>query len=311
MYDYNSLTNDFLQYKRFLGYKYKSDEIIIKEIVKYLNDNNISIITKEITERYARINPNLAANTISRNMDTFREFCAYLKLREIPCYQIPLKLYPQNHKSYFPYIFSKKKIRLIYNNLNIISKSYHYNYYQKTIYPLIIKLLYQTGMRIGEVLNLKYKDYLDDNYFILRKTKNDEERIIILPSKLNEEFKTFYYKFKNCYMEDDKIFLCCTSTIRIYFFKVLKAANIKKNSNGPRLHDLRHTFITHTIQKFIAEGKNLEIILPVLQAYVGHKSIESITYYFHITNDILKEINTISERNLGYLIPQIKEISYE
>lgn len=311
MYDYNNLSTSFLQYKRFLEYGYKSDEIIIKEIVKYLDNNNISIITKEVAEDYARINPNLSPNTIARNMGVLREFCNYLTLKEIPNYQIPLKSYPQDHKAYFPYIFSKNEIKLIYSNLNNITRGYHYSYYQKVMYPLIIKLLYQTGMRIGEVLNLKYKDYLDDSYFLLKNTKNNEERIIILPDKLNYEFKLVYYKFKNCYQKDDKIFLCCISSIRRYFLKILKISNIKRNFNGPRLHDLRHTFIVHTIQNFINDGKNLDNMLPVLQTYVGHKSLESITYYFHMTNDILKEINTISEKELGYLIPKIKENSYE
>ena len=36
MYNYNKLFLEFLQYKRFLGYKYRTDEIVLKEIVKYL-----------------------------------------------------------------------------------------------------------------------------------------------------------------------------------------------------------------------------------------------------------------------------------
>ena len=46
MYKYNTLILDFLQYKRNLGYKYKSEEIILKEIAKYLSDNDVTIITK-------------------------------------------------------------------------------------------------------------------------------------------------------------------------------------------------------------------------------------------------------------------------
>ena len=75
MYNYNTLSGQFLQYKRYLGYKYKTDEIVIKEIVKYLNDFNIDIITKEVIENYVRLNKNMAQNTIARNIVTFKEFC--------------------------------------------------------------------------------------------------------------------------------------------------------------------------------------------------------------------------------------------
>ena len=311
MYNYNTIIQEFLQYKKFLGYTYRSDEIILKEIANYLISNNIEIITKEVVENYARINPNLSANTIARNMSTFKELCNYLKINDIPCYQIPKKLYPQNSQSYNSYVFSRDEIKRIYSNLNFVNCEYRYPYYKKIIYPLIIKILYQTGMRIGEVLNLTYSDYLEESYFILKKTKNNEERRVILPKKLNNEFKTFFNKFKNCNNPNDKIFVCSISTIEKYFYKVLKLSNIKKRNNSPRLHDLRHTFITHSIQTFINNGEDLNNMLPILQAYVGHNSINSTSYYFHITNDILNELRNLSEKELSYLIPKISGDSYE
>ena len=48
MYDYNKLFLDFLQYKRYLGYKYKTDEIVLKEIVQYLTENNIEILSLKL-----------------------------------------------------------------------------------------------------------------------------------------------------------------------------------------------------------------------------------------------------------------------
>lgn len=45
-------------------------------------------------------------------------------------------------------------------------------------------------------------------------------------------------------------------------------------------------------------------MLPILQAYVGHNSISSTSYYFYMTNDILNELRTLSEKKLGYLIPK-------
>ena len=41
----------------FLGYKYRTDEIVLKEIVKCLTENNINIITKEVVENYVTLCP--------------------------------------------------------------------------------------------------------------------------------------------------------------------------------------------------------------------------------------------------------------
>ena len=70
------------------------------------------------------------------------------------------------------------------------------------------------------------------------------------------------------------------------------------------MDNLRHTFVVHNIDKTIKK-KDINQILPLLKAQLGHKSINSIAYYFHINKDILGTVNTISEKELGYLIPSI------
>ncbi len=305
MCNYHTLGNDFLQYKRFLGYKYKTDEIVIKEIIKYLENNNINIITKEIVEDYARINSNLSPNTIARNMGVFREFCKYLKLQKVEAYQIPNGIYTRNSNNYIPYIFSKKEMKNIYNSLNSVLNSYRYNYYRKTIYPLIIKILYQTGMRIGEVLSLKINDYdIENGILYIKDPKNNIERLICLPKNIIVELNNYISKFNYLFTENNVIFNAKSNAIEKYFYKVLKEVNINRTNIGPRLHDLRHTFVVHRIEKYAKEQVDFNAMLPVLQAHLGHQSLSSLTYYFHMTEHILKDINKVSEEYFGYLIPK-------
>ena len=309
MCNYHTLGNNFLQYKRFLGYKYKTDEIVIKEIVKYLENNNVNVITKEVVENYARINRNLSSNTIARNMGVFREFCKYLKLQKIETYQIPNGIYTSNPNNYIPYIFSKNEMKNIYNNLNSVLNSPRYNYYRKTIYPLIIKILYQTGMRIGEVLSLKINDYdIGNGILYIKDPKNNMERLICLPKNIIVELNNYISKFNYLFNENNVIFNVKSATIKKYFYKVLKEVNINRTDTGPRLHDLRHTFVVHRIEKYTKEQVDFNIMLPVLQAHLGHQSLSSLTYYFHMTEHILKDINKVSEEYFGYLIPNISEV---
>ena len=219
MQEYNTIFDEFIQFKHFLGYKYKTDEVVIKEIKNYLIENNITKITKEVTEAYARINPNLKANTIARNMGVFREFCIFLKYQKgIDCFQIPNKIYPQNHNNFIPYIFSYKEIKLVYSNLDKPLKNYHYSYYKQIAYPLIIKILYQTGMRIGEVINIKIKNYYHElSVFKLTNTKNNEERYVAISDKLNDEINNFIIKFFYNKSTDEIIFNISFSTILKYF----------------------------------------------------------------------------------------------
>ena len=202
-------------------------------------------------------------------------------------------------------------MKLIFTNLSKPLQNYRYTYYRQTIYPLIIKILYQTGMRIGEVLSIKVKDYINElSLFKLTDTKNNEERYVAIPDKLNNEITKFVSKFYLNKQVNELIFKVSEITIEKYFKKVLSICNIKITDKGPRLHDLRHTFVVHNFDKAIKKGKDINSILPILGAQLGHKTLNSLSYYFHINKDVLKTVNSISEKELGYLIPESSD-NYE
>lgn len=302
MYNYNTLILDFLQYKRELNYVYKTEETILKNIARFLTDNKINEITKEVTEKYAKNNKNLNSNSVARNMAIFREFNKYLNNIGITCYQIPNKIYPQNHHNFWPHVFTYDEMNNIYLNLNYIYNSPSYSYYKKITYPLVIKLLYQTGMRIGEVLNITISDYKID-YFIIRDTKNGKDRKIMIPNSLNEEIKKLYNKYYKESNITDKFFNVGYEAISKYFKEILKRTNIKINDNGPRLHDLRFTYLLHIIEKFRKERKDVDAILPLLQIQLGHQSLKALSYYVHLNTDVLNELCEISNQKFNYLIP--------
>jgi integrase len=73
---------------------------------------------------------------------------------------------------------------------------------------------------------------------------------------------------------------------------------------GPRLHDLRHTFAVHSLQNFIDAGKNPNEVLPVLAAYLGHKTYKGTSRYLHLTAEIYPDIVSATEKRYGSLIPE-------
>lgn len=307
MHDYNTIIFDFIQYKHYLGYKYKTDEIVLNQIKKYLLENNVEIITREVTENFARINQNLDSNTISRNMNVFRELCKYIYIQKgIECYQIPKKYYLQNHNKHKAYVFSHIEITKIYNNINKFPFTIHYSYYSQLAYPLVIKILYQTGIRIGELLQVTVSNHDRNNGFLtLKDTKNNQERNVAINDKLNDEIIILCKKFN--LDKHNLIFNFSHSAIKRFFEKVLRLSNIKINDNGPTIHDLRHTFVCHNIERAIKGKVEIDQFLKILQTQLGHQSLNSLSYYFKITNDILNTVNNLSEQELGYLIRRVDD----
>jgi len=91
---------------------------------------------------------------------------------------------------HLPVVFSRNETAQILNNLTGVNK-------------LVVSLLYGTGMRLGEVLNLRIKDIdFEMNHVIVRDGKGEKDRITVLPQKLIPELKEHIRKVKNLHLKD-------------------------------------------------------------------------------------------------------------
>jgi integrase len=72
----------------------------------------------------------------------------------------------------------------------------------------------------------------------------------------------------------------------------------------PRIHDIRHTFCTMSLNKMLASGMSLYVAVPILSAYVGHVNLIDTERYIHLTergySDFIKK-----QQGLEALIPEV------
>ena len=95
------------------------------------------------------------------------------------------------------------------------------------------------------------------------------------------------------------------STMDSTFRGILYKAGIpyRGKGKGPRLHDLRHTFCVHSLQKLTANGQDPYAVLPILMTYVGHRSTHATSQYIHLSAESYPALLKRSEELFGKLIP--------
>jgi integrase len=130
--------------------------------------------------------------------------------------------------------------------------------------PLLVAALH-SGMRQGEILNLKWQDVnLSKRIILVVKSKNGEKRSIPMSNTLCQALRAI--KVRDI---SGRVFPIAIRSLRVAFEKALKKAKIENF----HFHDLRHTFATRLVQNGVDLYKVKELL--------GHKTLAMTTRYAH------------------------------
>jgi integrase len=167
------------------------------------------------------------------------------------------------------------------------------------------------GLRVSEALNLRVRDIdFDDGCFLLKNTKNCSGRMIPLDESLKERFCV--YRDRMGFVTSEDYFFPAPDgsrysvvTIEATFRNAMRDAGIpyRGRGKGPRLHDLRHSFCVHSLQKLTKDGQDLYAALPVLMTYLSHKSISATSRYIHLSAECYPALLRQTEAMFGDLMP--------
>ena len=142
---------------------------------------------------------------------------------------------------------------------------------------LIIMSLYSSGLRVSELVNLKWKDLeLDQNMAWVRSGKGSKDRVIILSKSLVDELKKLP---KNIFVFEGPKGSLSTRNIRKIVSLAAKRAGVSKKVSP---HTLRHSFATHLLEG----GTDIRMI----QELLGHSNLQTTQIYTHISFEQKKRI---------------------
>lgn len=264
---FDELCEEYLEFSK--ANKTRRSYLRDKTSVKYLLRNFTGKATSSITahdleiyknERKSKVKPASVNREISCIKHMFTKAVQWAYLKEHPFHSVKKFREPPGRVRYLTNDDIEKLLNCCAEHIRQI---------------VIVAL--NTGMRRGEILNLRWTDIdMKNRTITIKKSKNNELRTIPINDTLYRTLKEIGPQLNNQYLfsnEDGKHFV----TIKTGFRGALKRAGIKDF----RFHDLRHTFAS----RLVMAGVDIRTV----QELMGHKDIRMTMRYSHLSDAHLKE----------------------
>ena len=172
-------------------------------------------------------------------------------------------------------------------NINLVTP---FDYRNKAM----LELMYSSGLRVSELVNLSLNDVDLENNFVRCIGKGSKERIVPIGEVASEYLKIYINNYRDSLKKGyytESIFLNNhgkTMTRQGFFLIIKNIAKDKRINKNITPHTLRHSFATHLLNN----GANLRVI----QEMLGHSNISTTQIYTNVSTDILKENYKLYQR---------------
>lgn len=209
-----------------------------------------------------------------------------------------------------PYLLANAEIRLFFQAAARTEGSSPWTWQAVAFFAL----MHSCGLRTGEVRHLTPHDvHLDDGVIEVLASKGHRDRRLPLTGELVELLAGCDARTRGVIAGDRASFFVTPTgktvtpaAVGIIFNRIWDQAALRRESEGkrPRPYDFRHHFAYANLERWMADGTDVNAMLPYLARYMGHASLDSTYYYVHTSPDFMNSYADIT-RDGEQLLPEV------
>lgn len=278
--------SQYLTIRRSLGYKLKTTESHLRAFAEFLREKRCHTVRTALVLDWIGQFEGASKMSQAQRLSVIRRFAEFRKITDPDTEVPPKNLLPYRPQRAVPHIYSRQELCVL---LRAVRAAPTTTLRRSTFY-MIIGLLAVTGCRVGEILGLAAGDAdLQKRFLTIRNAKFGKSRIVPLHPTVVQELKHFLRVQQSCLgnVTPRRLFVSRhgnpvdAGDLKHFFIKLSKEVGIRKTDarQGPRLHDLRHSFAVKTILRWYKSGADVEALMPLLSTYLGHVK-PSDTYWY-------------------------------
>ena len=305
------LLTDHLQDKRQCGFSYQREAYHLLQLDRLIESRGIEDIalTEDIVIEWLSSTLMRSPSTHRKRVVAIRQLVIYMQRQGFEADLPPLPMSPRKELKSKARIFTASEINDILKAADQLPYISHSPLRHRVV-PELFRVLYGCGLRIGEACRLTLSDVdLDGGVLTIKQGKFNRDRIVPIAPGLQHRLQQYVRYLHNtgaddCFFPSPRGQYVPRSVYSI-FRELLEKAGIEHGGRGqgPRLHELRHSFAVHRLESWYRSGEDLNAKLPLLATYLGHKSLVGTQAYLQLTRTIHTDIADKLESLYGFIIP--------
>lgn len=313
----------YVDLKRALGRRFEVPARTLQCLDRFLCDQDMKCadLDADVFQAWCHTHEHVTSGVRRVRMLEVRAFCLYRRRSEPQCFVPDFNSFPPYHQRLEPYIFCEAEIAELLHATSCLKRHPTSPLRPETI-RLAIILLFTTGIRRGELLNLKIGDYDRQNSTLhIRETKFYKSRLLAINNGIADEIDCYLRtrirgKFP-VFSESALLWnsawgggaYSATSLQRCFRPLLQKCGIVTARGTLPRIHDLRHSFAVNALLRWYRAGADVEAKLPLLATYLGHGSALSTHYYLHFIEPLRTASSERFAQHYGALVSSSPSLS--
>ncbi len=258
----------------------------VKQYAEFLDKHHQITKPKHLEKKYIEaflksIKRHVSAKSVSRKLTAIKSFHHFLSIEKEIDEDFSKNIQAPKIQKSLPHVLSVDEILSILKQVDITKPLGLRN-------QALLELIYGSGLRVSELLDIKMEDIHLNQGYIMVKGKGEKERMVPISDMSIIALRNYIVKSRDHLMGDEKNTYLFLNTqgkrlSRQGFFKLLKKlAQDAKVETDCSPHTLRHSFATHLLEN----GMDLR----TLQTLLGHEDISTTQIYTHISQQRIKDI---------------------
>ncbi len=307
---------NFIKEKQTQGYSYQAQAYLMKNFDVYWTEHMYTFIglTPESLDDWTKKRDCENKEYLYGRISVVREFSRYLNGLGINSYIPPLNI---RRSKPLVHVLCDEEIADLFNKIDSYSPI-RKNCVQIRMsyeYPILFRLIYCCGLRRSEACGLSVAQVdLSQGVIAIYNAKGNKDRLIYLSEDMNQLCKEYLDMMRQNYSQELKWLFpgldmaksiaagAAGRVFNSFWEKTHFAATTDKN---PTLHSLRHTYVVKRVNLWMKQGLDMNVMMPYLSKFLGHKSIDETNYYYHYvqeTAQIIREKDTLAKK----VIPEVR-----